>query len=84
MVHLRQSTGAGVTGAIDWIDQYRFADLCAGISESGMKFSFILLDAKVSFQGEIGPHDNTITGTWTTHEASGPPVFTRKAGMGPN
>ena len=78
--HLRQSAGTGVTGTLDSIDQDSFGDRCADITRSGMKFSFILPDANASYQGEIGPDGNTITGTWT-QQNSGPLVFERKAGM---
>jgi hypothetical protein len=82
MLHLRQSAGAGASGTIDWIDQYRFGDRCAGIREWERKFSFTVPDEDVGYQGVIGSDGDRITGTWTIHEASGPLVFRREPGTG--
>ncbi len=83
ILHLRQSTGTGLTGTIDSIDQDVFGVRCADITESGMKFSFTVPDAQESYQGEISPDGNILTGTWT-FGGSGPLVFSRKAGTETN
>lgn len=79
ILHLRQSAGAGLAGTIDSIDEDVFGTRCADITESGMKFSFTVPDAQESYQGEISPDGNTLTGTWT-FGGSGPLVFSRKVG----
>jgi len=79
ILHLRQSAGAGVTGTIDSIDEDVFGIRCADITETGTKFSFTVPDAQESYQGEISPDGNILTGTWT-FGGTGPLVFSRKAG----
>ncbi len=78
MLHLQQSTATGVTGTVDLIDQYRFGERCADMTESGTKLSFTVPHVEGSYQGEIGPDDNTITGTWKQQSVSYPLVFTRR------
>jgi hypothetical protein len=79
MLHLRQSAGGGLTGTFDSIDQDVFGIRLADITQSGMKFSFTEPGLEASYQGEISPDGNTITGI-SKQSGSAPLVFTRKPG----
>jgi hypothetical protein len=78
ILHLLRNARTGMTGTIDAFDQQAFVLQCADIVESGTKLGFTVPEEHWSYQGEISPDGNAITGTWK-QSVSYPLVFTRRS-----